>query len=297
MIAVVVMFLDVDWMLKIVSTPMGRFDLRSVTPNPSIQAGLPSTTRQIAAPGISSLAIVSRMLRRSRSISRRSSGSASITAAAESAPRARAISAAAAAHPAPTTNDLRVERTTVDSALRPRAVPLPQVQELPPRPRAVRDERRIRSFRVSNSAARDSVAFGLAPEVGGRKLVRLGGIQAKHLGAQRRRHLRVAVLLAQLVRDLERAERLDLVLRRAVPDRVRAPQHVVLADVLEQLAHRVCGRGWIAHRQETPGRAELRIHVAVRLHARVQHRGDQRIDAVGALRIVRALVLTDDIAG
>ena len=53
-----------------------------------------------------------------------------------------------------------------------------------------------------------------------------------------RRDLRVAVLLAEFRRDLEGAEGLDLVLRRAVPDRVRAPQHVVRPAMLQQLAER-----------------------------------------------------------
>src|SRR5438067_2439322 len=40
----------------------------------------------------------------------------------------------------------------------------------------------------------------------------------------------VAELLLRLRGDLEGAERLDLVQRRAVPDRIGAPQDVVLAD-------------------------------------------------------------------
>ena len=45
----------------------------------------------------------------------------------------------------------------------------------------------------------------------------------------------------ELGADLERSERLDLVLRGAVEQRVGAPQHVVLADVGEQLPEHVRG--------------------------------------------------------
>src|SRR5687767_5948736 len=63
-----------------------------------------------------------------------------------------------------------------------------------------------------------------------------GGVEPEDLGAQRRSNLGIAVLGAQFWRDLKSAERLDLVLWRAVPDRIGAPEHVVLAAIFHQLA-------------------------------------------------------------
>ena len=91
--------------------------------------------------------------------------------------------------------------------------------------------------------------------------------------------------LLQLSADLEGAQRLDLVLRRAVPDRIGAPEHTLGADMLEQLAERVRRLGRIAH-HDAPRRAELGIDIGVRRHAVVGERLDQRIDAArGVARI------------
>ena len=48
------------------------------------------------------------------------------------------------------------------------------------------------------------------------------------------------MLLLHVLRDLEAAERLDLPLGRAIPHRVRAPEHVIMAEPLDQGAHH-CG--------------------------------------------------------
>src|SRR5690606_13373078 len=64
-------------------------------------------------------------------------------------------------------------------------------------------------------------------------------VEAEDLGLRRLRQGLVAVPLDERIRDLEGAECLDLVLRRAVPDRVRAPEHVVLADIAQELSERM----------------------------------------------------------
>src|SRR5690606_33994798 len=99
-------------------------------------------------------------------------------------------------------------------------VPCPQVEELAARARAVRGEGRIRSLFVRELRLRDGILFGVAAQLFGGKPVGFRRVQSEHLCAQRRRHRRIAVALLQFFRDLERAERLDLILRRAVPDRV-----------------------------------------------------------------------------
>src|SRR5262245_17542368 len=54
--------------------------------------------------------------------------------------------------------------------------------------------------------------------------------QPEDLLLHRARERRIFVLLDQHLGNLEAAERVDLPLRRAVPDRVRAPQYVVGAE-------------------------------------------------------------------
>jgi hypothetical protein len=97
------------------------------------------------------------------------------------------------------------------------------------------------------------------------KAVNLGGVQAEDLGAQGRGDFRIAEALAQARRDLESAEGLDLVLGRAVPDGVGAPEDVVGPAVADQLSEGVRGMFGLAH-QEAPGAAELGVDVAPRLH-------------------------------
>src|SRR5436190_3243550 len=180
---------------------------------------------------------------------------------------------------------MRSGRNTAGSCLAVRAaVPAEQVQELPARFRAVGQEMRLRILAIRQTLARDRVALRVFLHFLGAQRIDLRTVQSEDLRAQRGRDLRVTVLSAQLRSDLERAERLDLVLRRAVPDRVRAPQHVVLAGVLEQLANAVCSRLGVAH-QEAPGAAELGVDVRVRLDAVLDERAYERVDTV-TLRIV-----------
>src|SRR5438874_2082340 len=112
----------------------------------------------------------------------------------------------------------------------------------------------------SCSLARDAVAGGVLLDVVGGEAVDLGGVAAEDLGAEVGSDLGVAVSLAQGGGDLEGAEGLDLVLGRAVPDGVGAPEDVVGAAVLDELAHRVRGLLGVAH-EEAPGAAELCINV------------------------------------
>src|SRR5260370_27880185 len=93
----------------------------------------------------------------------------------------------------------------------------------------------------------------------------------------------MAVLLNELLADLERAERLDLILRRAIPDRVGTPEDVVLADMAHKLAKRVCGACRIAH-QETPGAAELCINVGTGADSILGQRMDETVDAALGMR-------------
>ena len=116
-----------------------------------------------------------------------------------------------------------------------------------------------------------------------------GAVQAQDLRLALAGQLRVAEALLELARDLERAEGLDLVLGSAVEDAVGAPQHVVLADVAEQLAEHVGGLRRVAH-DRPPGRAELGVDVLVRPHPMSLHRRDQAIDPLFRRRSrVRAL--------
>src|SRR5439155_13507837 len=85
-------------------------------------------------------------------------------------------------------------------------------------------------------------------------------VESEQLGLARLRQRRIAEALLQLRADLEGAQRLDLILRRAVPDGVRAPQHVVLAHETQELAEEVGGLGRVAHRLP-PRRSDVRVDV------------------------------------
>src|SRR5207247_10518213 len=67
-----------------------------------------------------------------------------------------------------------------------------------------------------------------------RQLVEPRRIAAEHLALVLRAELRIAVLLRHLLRDLEAPEGLDLPLRRAVPDRVRAEYDALRPQVLHE---------------------------------------------------------------
>src|SRR5688572_5533330 len=113
-----------------------------------------------------------------------------------------------------------------------------KVEELAPRLRPPGAEVRLGPLEIRLLLPRDAVARDDLLHLGGGNAVHLGGVQAEDLGAQASGHLRIAESLSQRGMDLERPERLDLVLRRAVPDRVGAPQHVVFPTVAHELAER-----------------------------------------------------------
>src|SRR5688572_19520708 len=77
-------------------------------------------------------------------------------------------------------------------------------------------------------------------------------------GAQRL----VAVLLLHVVGNLEPAHGFDLPLRRAPPHRVRAPDHLVLAQALDQRTHERGGQLGMRHAGVGEAGAELSIDVA-----------------------------------
>src|SRR5215475_4989693 len=169
------------------------------------------------------------------------------------------------------------------------AVPGEQIEKLAPRLRAVGEVVRLGPLAVGEPLARDAIAPGVLSDLRGADPVHLRRVEAEHLRADRRSDLRIAVLRAQLGRDLEGAERLDLILGRPVPDRVGAPEHVVLTAVPEELAEPVRGLLRVAH-QKAPGAPELGVDVAPRRDAVLDERADERVDAVAlGARIVGPL--------
>src|SRR6266481_7416644 len=83
-----------------------------------------------------------------------------------------------------------------------------------------------------------------------------GGIQPEDLLLLAARQWRVVVLLDQPGGHLEATKRLDLPLRRAVPDRVGTPQHMVRAERADELTEQVGARGGIGRDELAEGRAE-----------------------------------------
>ena len=98
---------------------------------------------------------------------------------------------------------------------------------------------RLGVLEVRDALTSDTIGTSVLFHVIGADPVDPSRIQTEDLRAQRRRDLGIAIHRAQFGGDLESAKRLDLILRRAVPDRVGAPEHVVLAAVLEELAERM----------------------------------------------------------
>src|SRR6266851_4326445 len=142
-------------------------------------------------------------------------------------------------------------------------------------------------------APADRIGRGPAQRGRGVDAIDLGAAEAEDFGLELRRQRRIAVALAQAIVDGEAAEGLELVLRRAVPDRIGAPEHTVLADMAQQLAQRMRRRGRVAH-EEAPRAAELGIDIAVGRDAVVDQRLDQAADAaLGMRRVERTLAPAD----
>src|SRR3546814_19886505 len=79
----------------------------------------------------------------------------------------------------------------------------------------------------------------------------------------------------------ESAERLYLVLGRAVPDAVGTVEHVLLADVLHQLADNVRRRVGVTQ-GIAPGAAEFRVAIAVAGHPVLLDRAAQLVHPLAA---------------
>src|SRR5260221_461088 len=138
-------------------------------------------------------------------------------------------------------------------------------------------------------APADRIDHGPAQRSGGVDAIDLGAAEAEDLGLEVRRQRGIAVALAQLAVHGEAAERLELVLGGAVPDRIGAPGHTVFTDMAQQLAQPMRRRGRVAH-GEAPRAAELGIDIAVGRDAVVDQRLDQAVDAaLGTGRVERPL--------
>ena len=96
--------------------------------------------------------------------------------------------------------------------------------------------------------------------------VQPGRVQPQDLPLGRFGELRVAVLLAQRLGNLEPPQRLDLPLRRPVPDRIRPEHDPVLAHELQELAQDVRRDRRERHHRRRPRRADLGIAVRQILH-------------------------------
>src|ERR1043166_9228788 len=140
-------------------------------------------------------------------------------------------------------------------SLRPR-----KSKKLAPGLGSVGQEVRIGALLIRGFFSEDPIGPGVFPDLGGAQAIDLGGVETEDLGAHRRGDFSITKPISQWRGNLESAEGLDLVLRRAVPDRVGAPKHVVLPAVADQLAHRVRSLLGLAH-EEAPRAAQLGKHV------------------------------------
>src|SRR3989442_1477044 len=95
----------------------------------------------------------------------------------------------------------------------------------------------------------------------GGQLVEPRRIEAEDLALVLRAELRIAVLLRHLLRDLEAPEGLDLPLRRAVPERVRAEHDALRPQVLHELPQHVRAYARERHHARGEGGADLGVHV------------------------------------
>ena len=101
-----------------------------------------------------------------------------------------------------------------------------------------------------------------------------------------RAHRREAVLLLDVLRDLEPAQRLDLPLRRAGPERVGAPDDVVGAHALDHRAEHERAHARLGHVAVGEDLAEVGVDVVhAVLPGDVGEVGDP-VDAAGALQLV-----------
>jgi hypothetical protein len=128
-------------------------------------------------------------------------------------------------------------------------------------PRSKGLEDRGRALAISLLLQADRIRFGLLALARDANTVDPCTIEAENLGPKLWGELRIAVRGEERGRDLEGTKGLNLILGRAIPDRIRAPQNVVLPDVNQQLAQEVGGKdAW---------RAYLSAHAQARLPGQV----------------------------
>ena len=138
---------------------------------------------------------------------------------------------------------------------------------------------RLGMFQVSEPLMSNTVAASIFFYFLGADRINLRRVEPKNLGAELWRDFGIPIFRAQFGRDLECAECLDLILWRAIPDGVRAPEDVVLAAILQEFAQRMRRRFRVAH-QEAPGAAKFGINITVGRYAVLDERTDQGIDAI-----------------
>src|SRR5215469_16569369 len=97
-------------------------------------------------------------------------------------------------------------------------------------------ENRCRVLTVGLLSQADWIRFGLLTLARDVDTVDPCTIEAENLSLELRGQLRIAVRREKLGRNLEGTKSLNLVLRRAIPDRIRSPENVVLPDVHEQFS-------------------------------------------------------------
>src|SRR5918999_3845956 len=110
-----------------------------------------------------------------------------------------------------------------------RAASAAESEEFAPSLWSISQEVRVGLLGIGHFLRSDAIARDDLLHFGGGDAVHLRRVQAEDLGAQRGGDFRIAESFPIGVRYLKRSERHDLVLRRAVPDRVGAPKHVVFS--------------------------------------------------------------------
>src|SRR5262245_7476045 len=70
--------------------------------------------------------------------------------------------------------------------------------------------------------------------------IQLRGIEAEDLALSICRQLGIAVLFSEVFGNLESPQRVDLPLRRAVPNRIRTKNNTIRPHELHQLSHQMC---------------------------------------------------------
>src|SRR3712207_4552995 len=113
-----------------------------------------------------------------------------------------------------------------------------------------------------------------------------GGLHRAVGGAERGE----AVTALHVLRDLQAGQHVELPLRRAGPDRVRAPDHVVGAEALHQDARERGGQARLHHRRLREYLAEVAVHVRHAILFRNLGEVAGPLDAAGALELRQALL-------